>query len=54
MTPGAVRMAIHSKRLMVTRKVGKRLNLITRAEVERYKRERRPAGRPRNADTAKP
>ena len=46
MQPGAVRKAIFQERMAVARKVGKRINLISRAEVERYKRERRPAGRP--------
>lgn len=46
MTESAVRVAISQQRLAVARKIGKRLNLIARSEVERYKRERRPAGRP--------
>lgn len=48
MHPAAVRKAIGSGRITATR-YGARLLLIARSEVERYKRERRPAGRPRRS-----
>lgn len=46
MVAGAVRRAIHEGRI-TPRRFSPRVMLIPRAEVERYKRERRPAGRPR-------
>jgi excisionase family DNA binding protein len=46
MTAGAVRKAIHNDRI-TPRRFSPRVVLIPRAEVERYKRERKPAGRPR-------
>lgn len=46
MTAGAVRKAIQQGRLSPLR-FSVRVMLIPRAEVERYKQERRPRGRPR-------
>jgi excisionase family DNA binding protein len=46
MHPASVRKAILAGRIHA-RRFGQRLLLITRAEVERYRVERRPPGRPR-------
>ena len=47
MHPGAVRKAILAGRIAATR-MGARLLVLTRAEVERYRAERNPRGRPRS------
>ncbi len=49
MHPGAVRKVILAGRL-AARRIGQRLLLIPRAEVERYRTERLPPGRPRVPD----
>lgn len=51
MTHGAVRRAISDKRLTAFTIGASNRHFVTRAEVERYRQERRPPGRPRTSPT---